>query len=97
MLDLAVTSLLSLIWCFVLAHISPFISGWNSLLLTGISLLYQFMTVQFVVLAVSIGLPLYFQLQDWFVDSYYCQDQHGKITVSIKVAATSIFEISLHV
>jgi hypothetical protein len=80
-LDLAVTSLLSLIWCFVLVHISPFISDWNSLLFTGISLLYKFVTVQFVVLAVTIGLPLYFQLQAWLVDSYHYQDQHGKITM----------------
>lgn len=82
MLDLAVTSLLALVWCFVLVHISPIMSDWNSLVVTGMGLLYQHVTIQSVVLAVTIGLPLYFQFQYWVVDSYCCQDQHGKITVS---------------
>ena len=90
-LDFTVTSLLALIWCLVLVHISPFISDWNSLVLTGISVLYQCVTVQFVVLAVTLSLPLYSLLRYWLVDSYYCQDQHGKISVACKVAV--IFSI----
>ena len=82
MLNFIVTSLLALIWCLVLVHISPLISDWNSLVLTGICLLYQCVTIQSVVLAVSIGFPLYYQLQYWVVDNNYCQDQHGKKTVA---------------
>ena len=64
-------------------HVSPFISSWNSLVLTGISLLYQYVTVQIVVLFITIGLPLYYQLQYWLVESHCCQEQHGKIFISM--------------
>ena len=69
---------LVLIWSLILNYITPFISCWHSLVVTGLFIISDYVTVQFVIAAVFI-LLLSCQVWYWKGESQYSLNQHGSL------------------